>query len=72
MKAQEILGCLIALKGAGMAATFAGATGIQALMNAVPILRPVCWILAATGLVVLVLGLAIAAAGESKAAAKED
>lgn len=72
MNAQEMLGSLIALKGAGMAATFAGATGIQALMNAVPLLRPVCWILAVAGLVVLVLGLAIAAAGESKAAATAD
>jgi hypothetical protein len=66
MNAQELLGCIIALKGAGMAATCAGATGIQVLMNAVPILRPICWGLAVVGLVILVLGLAITADGEAK------
>lgn len=66
MNATQILGSLIALKGAGIAATCSGATGAQALMNAVPLLRPVCWGLAAIGLVILILGLAITAAGEAE------
>lgn len=68
MNAQEMLGSLIALKGAGMAATCAGATGLQVVMNALPILRPVCWGLALLGLVIVVVGLAIAASGEAKSA----
>jgi len=71
MNAQEMLGSLLALKGAGMAATCAGATGVQALMNAVPVLRPVCWGLAVVGLVILVAGLAIVASGEAKSAGVE-
>jgi hypothetical protein len=71
MKAQEILGYLIALHGAGLAATLAGATGIQALMNALPILRPICWGLAVIGIVILVVGLGIAAAGEAKSSGDE-
>lgn len=61
MKAQEILGYIIALKGGSLAAGAAAFTGVHAVMNAVPVLRPILWIAAVVGLVILVAGLAIAA-----------
>ncbi|MDX6766632.1 MAG: hypothetical protein SFU85_07570 [Candidatus Methylacidiphilales bacterium] len=64
MKAQEVLGYIIAVKGGGMAATCAALTGLNVVMNTVPILRPVLWFLAAVGLVILLSGLALAAAAE--------
>lgn len=70
MSAREFLGSIIALKGAGMAAGCAGLTGLQSLMNALPILRPICWGLAAVGLLILLAGLLIAAIGEESANAE--
>jgi len=64
MKAQEVLGYIIAISGGGFAALCAASTGFQAVMNVLPILRPVLWGLAVAGLLVLVGGLAIAAAAE--------
>lgn len=64
MKAQEILGYLIAVNGGGFAALCAASTGFQAVMNVLPILRPVLWGLSVAGLLVLVGGLALAAAAE--------
>jgi hypothetical protein len=66
MKAQEILGYIIALHGGGLAAGCAGLTGVHAVMNAVPFLVPVLWILTVVGMAVLVAGLAIAANAEGK------
>lgn len=65
MKPQEILGSIIAVKGAGMAASLAAATGFQLVMDALPILRPICWGLSVLGLLILLAGLAIAATAES-------
>jgi hypothetical protein len=66
MKAQEILGYIIALHGGGLAAGCAGLTGVHAVMTAVPLLVPVLWMMAVVGLVVLVAGLAIAANAEGR------
>jgi|GEM_PF-1611367 len=64
MKAQEVLGYIIAVNGGGLAALCAASTGFQAVMNVLPILRPALWVLSVIGLLVLVGGLAIAAAAE--------
>lgn len=69
MKPQEILGSIIALKGAGMAAGCAAATGFQLVMDALPILRPILWTLSVIGLLVLFAGLAIAACAGEEASA---
>lgn len=48
-----------------MAASLAAATGFQLVMDALPILRPICWGLSVLGLLILFAGLAIAATAES-------
>ncbi len=64
MKPREILGYLIAAKGAGMS-TVVALIGLNPLVINLPWAVPILWALAIIGLFVMLGGLGIAASAES-------
>ena len=64
MNKNIVRGSLLAVKGAGIAQLFALLTGITEVSRCACV-RCICWLMVAVGLVLLFLGLGLAALGES-------